>query len=425
MSICFLERLLLALIFGFLPITVAQVCLPPLGEDGYSYNATDQSVLDAIAKNCTTINGSIVIATSYTGSFYLPNVRNITGQIRYGSEGDPAVPAPTSISLPDLEYMGSDMYLLGISALANVSAPMLKTAGWALRMDYVQDVDLRSLETVRYVEIFGDISSLRLDSLRIVSGYFSICNKDRCEKNQSSTTPLHISLPSLQSVGTIEIDGSLSGLAVPNLTTIKEEARFSGFHRTASNESAINIAFPRLNSAPTYMILGGNISSLSMPEMRNMSGYFRVDAGDSLAIDLPFEEASSIDLYGAISSVKFPKLKSLFGFSVHSSLSLDCQSVKETIRKAANGSKGYVDCSSKKHSKRLGTRAIAGIVVGVVIGVGLIVALGVLYYIKRRKRREEKPESNTELNDLSPPRYEEPQAVQVPPPKYSPPLESA
>ncbi|PYH75740.1 hypothetical protein BO82DRAFT_359799 [Aspergillus uvarum CBS 121591] len=424
MSICFLDRLPLALILGFLPFTVAQVCLPPLGEDGYSYNATDQSVLDAIAKNCTTINGSIVIATGYTGSFYLPNVRNITGQIRYGWEGDPAVPAPTSISLPDLEYMGSDMYLLGISTLANVSAPMLKTAGWALRMDYVQDVDLRSLETVRYVEISGDISSLRLDSLRNVSGHFSICNKDRCEENQSSTTPLYISLPSLQSVGTIETAGSLSGLAVPNLTTIKEEARFAGFHRTASNESAINIAFPRLKSAPAYMILGGNISSLSMPEMRNMSGYFRVDAGDSLAIDLPFEEASSIALYGAISSVKFPKLKSLFGFSVHSSLSLDCQSVEETIRKAANGSKGYVDCSSKKHSKRLGTGAIAGIVVGVVIGVGLIVALGVLYYIKRRKRREEKPESNTELNDLSPPCYEEPQAVQVPPPKYSPPLGS-
>ncbi|RAH65432.1 uncharacterized protein BO66DRAFT_395508 [Aspergillus aculeatinus CBS 121060] len=422
MSICFLNRLLLALVFGFFPLTVAQVCLPPLGEYGYSYNATDQSVLDAIAKNCTTINGSIVIATSYTGSFNLPNVRNITGQIGYGWEGTPAVPAPSSISLPDLEYMGSDMYLLGISTLTNVSAPKLRTAGWALRMDYVQNVDLRSLETVRYAEIFGDVSSLRLDSLRNVSGYFSICNKDRCEKNQSSTTPLYISLPSLQSAGSIEIAGSLSGLAVPNLTTIKEEARFAGFQRASSNASAINITFPRLNNAPTYMILGGNISSLSMPEMRNMSGYFRVDAGDSLPIDLPFEEASSIDLYGAISSVKFPKLKSLSSFSVHSSLSLDCQSVKDTITKAKNGSKGYVDCSSKRHSKKLGTGAIAGIVVGVVIGVGLIVVLGALYYIKRRKRREEKPTSNTELNGFSPPRYEEPQAIQVPPPKYSPPL---
>lgn len=99
-----------------------------------------------------------MIATSYTGSFNLPNVRNITGQIGYGWEGTPAVPAPTSISLPDLEYMGSDMYLLGISTLANVSAPKLRTAGWALRMDYVQNVDLRSLETVRYAEIFGDVS---------------------------------------------------------------------------------------------------------------------------------------------------------------------------------------------------------------------------------------------------------------------------
>lgn len=96
--------------------------------------------------------------------------------------------------------------------------------------------------------------------------------------------------------------------------------------------------------------------------------------------------------------------------------------MKETITKAKNGSKGYVDCSSKEHSKKLGTGAIAGIVVGVVIGVGLIIVLGALYYIKRRKRREEKPISNTELNGFSPPCYEEPQAIRVPPPKYSPPL---
>ncbi|RAL14531.1 uncharacterized protein BO97DRAFT_272057 [Aspergillus homomorphus CBS 101889] len=421
------RMLVVALVFGILPFAAGQVCRPPRGQYGYIYYARNQSSLDTIARNCTTVDGSIVIATNFTGSFYLPNVRNITGLIRDEWEIYSAGPTPTSISLPDLEFMGSDMDLQRMSSLTSVSAPNLKRAGWAISMDYVQDVDLRSLETVRYLTVAGKLSSLRLDSVRNVAGFVNICNKDRCDKRASAAGPLNISLPSLQTVGSIEVDGSLSGLALPNLTTIEGYGEFVGFRLATADGPAINLTFPRLSDVNGSMSLEGPIGSISMPEVRNVTTYFEVDAHDPLVIDLPLQEASEIYLHGAISSVKFPHLKSVSNFTVESSLSLDCGSVENAITKTTSAPRYQVHCKSdsKKSSKKLGTGAIVGIVVGVVVGVaGLAIILGVLYYLKRRKRQRKNPDSSTEPSDSSPPNHEELQGTHISPPKYTTPLGS-
>jgi hypothetical protein len=138
---------------------VAQICTPDYDDHGRrAYIVNTQSDLDMIAAECTTVNGSISVGTNYTGSFSLPNVRNISNI--WWEESRPLasyIPAPTSMDLPDLEVLGYGLYLDGLPTLANFSAPKLKTV-YALDMDYVQTVDLRSVEEPRFAGIKGNIT---------------------------------------------------------------------------------------------------------------------------------------------------------------------------------------------------------------------------------------------------------------------------
>jgi hypothetical protein len=121
-------------------------------------------VLDEIAEHCTTVNGSIVMAYNYTGSFYLPKVRNITSLFRwvFGKNDINKEPTPTSVNPPDLEYLGSSLWLNGLRTVRNVSMPKLKTVGWDMDIDYVHEEDFRSLETAEYVNIMRNISEVAI-----------------------------------------------------------------------------------------------------------------------------------------------------------------------------------------------------------------------------------------------------------------------
>lgn len=137
---------------------MAQICTPNYGTNGYAYTVTTQSELDMIATECTTVNGSIIIGTNYTGSFSLPNVRNITSQ--FWMEGRPislSTSAPASIDIPDLEFLGDGLFLRDLQILTNFSAPKLRTVR-LVTMDHAQSVDLRSLEGAESLDIIGNIT---------------------------------------------------------------------------------------------------------------------------------------------------------------------------------------------------------------------------------------------------------------------------
>lgn len=126
------------------------------------YYVESQSGLDEIADHCTTVNGTIVMAYNYTdSSFYLPKVRNITGSLQWEHNLDyyDTRPSPATIDLPDLEELGSSMYLNGLPTLRNISMPKLETQGWELHVNYVHEADFRSLETGKYITITGNIST--------------------------------------------------------------------------------------------------------------------------------------------------------------------------------------------------------------------------------------------------------------------------
>lgn len=114
--------------------------------------------MDGIAERCTTINGSLIISHNYTGSFYLPNVRNLTGVLRwdiYTFDTEPTLP---SVDLPDLEYVGDDLMLSTIPTLRNVSMPKLKTVRSDISVDYIYDADFRSLKKVKSIVLNGNMS---------------------------------------------------------------------------------------------------------------------------------------------------------------------------------------------------------------------------------------------------------------------------
>ncbi|KAL1855060.1 hypothetical protein Plec18170_004474 [Paecilomyces lecythidis] len=204
-------RRFLVLVVGVLPAATAQICNPENGYYGPAYIVNTQHDLDTIASTCTIVNGSVVIGTNYTGSFSLPHVQNITGEIRWQSNiYTNSKPVPTSVDFPDLDALGGSLYLQGLSSLLSFSAPKLNMAGWAVDMDNVRTVNLTSLEEAEYVQIFGNITSLQLDSLKNVRQNLRICNKVNCDQTKTAITSFDLSLPSLQTVGAALVIGQLS-----------------------------------------------------------------------------------------------------------------------------------------------------------------------------------------------------------------------
>ncbi|OAX78846.1 hypothetical protein ACJ72_06843 [Emergomyces africanus] len=238
----------------------AKICTPPPERNGL-FHVDSQSAVDKLAKRCTTINGSLHIARNYTGSFYLPHVRNISGNIEWGHYLDSEKPKPSSLNLPDLEYLGSSIPLNGLPTLTILSMPKLKTLGGDINIDYAHEVDFRSLETADSVDFKGNISELRLDSLREVNEKLQICNSDVCDPAIPPVGPLDISLPSLQSVGSVKLKGRISSLEVPSLTSVtgNKEDYYYGFEFSTSGGPTANLTFPRLSSLFGPLYLSGDM----------------------------------------------------------------------------------------------------------------------------------------------------------------------
>ncbi|KAL4786105.1 hypothetical protein BJX76DRAFT_355517 [Aspergillus varians] len=402
---------LLILAAGAFPAATAQTCTPPYGEYGYHYFIDNQTTLDDLATRCTTINGSIVISPNYTGRFYLPAVQNITEMFRWAlniNTNDPEKqrPSPTIIDLPDLEYLGESLWLNGLSSVTNVSMPRLKTVEADVKVDYARQVDFGALEDVDYLAVVGGVESLRLGSLREVHQRLQICNKDQCGTNVEPSGSLDISLPSLQSVGTLSLKGRISSLEVSSLTTVAGDGvDVYDFEFSTAGGPTLNLTFPRLDNFTGEMSLDGDIGSLSMPNLRNMSqSGFSLSTYDDLAVDLPFDGIHDLTLGGSIASIDLPNLHFLnSSISVSSTLPIDCASILDTLSTATNTTVqagGKLQCTTtstfvtyskgKGHSGlSTGAKAAIGVVVGVV-GAGAIAGVVVFFWLKKRKGEGEK-----------------------------------
>ncbi|KAL3432214.1 hypothetical protein BDV09DRAFT_206107 [Aspergillus tetrazonus] len=380
---------------------MAQVCTPEslYGYD-HAYEIADQSTLDAIASECTSINGSIYILSNYTGSFYLPNIRNISGDVHWYADTSYLY---DSISLPDLEHINGSLNIQAGYNLRNISAPKLSLVGRLVQVDYAHNVDLRSLQHAEYASIFGNLSSLRLDSLQSVNQTLRICNKDSCSDSLSPVTSLELYLLSLESATYIELEGRISTLAVPELTSVvgleTSPAWHSsnGFQLTTAGGPPLNLVFPRLDTVYGRFQVNGNIASLSMPKMidTNMTLEFLVN--------LPNLRRASDGIY------------------IYSDMALDCDAVEEEIFQNVSISNGSETCSAKEaepESHGLSTEDKAGIGIGSGFG-GIIIFVLIPLYIRHRKKEKERLKAVSEV-ELMPPSYQAAQQDQASPPEYSP-----
>ncbi|OGM46540.1 hypothetical protein ABOM_004593 [Aspergillus bombycis] len=357
---------------------MAQICTPERGYEGYTYIVYDQSDVDEITAKCTTVNGSIAMAYNYTGGFHLPNIRNVTRSIDWVQSGHfGSFPNTTSVDLPDLEFLGGSLGLYSLPTLQSVTAPKLETVGWSTEIGYAREVDLRSLVESEYLQVRGNVSTLRLDSLRQVRQRMLICNWDECDPEKSPHGSLDLSLPALHDVGHLLLKGRFSSLGTPKLTNITGVGPgFYGIQVLTAGGPPIDLSFPELKYIRyASLFLEGNIASISIPSIRNLTVWLTVNAYDGLDINLPFEEADTITLSGNISSVQFPNLKSVDTLQVNTVASLDCEAFEETIRTATNTSKYQVNCRAKNSSSRLGLNLGAEIAfasaVGVVFGLAM------------------------------------------------------
>ncbi|EIT81586.1 hypothetical protein AO1008_00578 [Aspergillus oryzae 100-8] len=355
---------------------LAQICTPEWGYEGYSYIINNQSDLDEIAAKCATINGSIAMSYNYTGAFHLPNIRNITKGFKWFTILAVSMddPKPTSINLPDLEFLGGSIWFNSLPTLKSFTAPKLKTVGSKALIDVTQELDLRSLVESEYLSVRGDATSVRLDSLRQVREQIQICNSDECNSNNSSHGTLDLSLPALHDVGHLLLQGRFSSLDTPKLTNISGFGSGSYSILLRSEEGPeIDLSFPELKYIQDDSLwLEGSIGSLSMPSLTNLTAWLYVKTYHRLDINLPFEEAGTMTLAGNISSVQLPNLKSVGQLQVNTDVSLDCKSLEETIIKATNASRSPVACHVENSAWHLGinlgAKVAFGSVVGVVVG---------------------------------------------------------
>ncbi|KAL4958434.1 hypothetical protein BDW69DRAFT_47352 [Aspergillus filifer] len=417
----------------FISAATAQICTPPSGDRGNAWFITAQSELDQIASECTTINGSLYISKSYKGRFYLPNVQNITEGISWVQDFDDYYnrPEPTSLELPDLEEIGKSLALYDIASLLKVSMPRLKKIRWSSNLEYVQEADFRALESVHNLDLRGNMTgnSLRLDSLRTVGQKLSICNKDMCDSEASPAGSLDISLPSLQSVPRLILNGRISSLEIPSLTKITAVGLGTGygygyqdgdFEISTSGGPPVNLTFPKLSSLDGWGRFDGDIGSLSMPSLRNAnSTSLSLRSNTRIDIHLPFEVIGNLEFMGNISSVTLPNLKHLtYIFLVNSTLPLDCDAILKPIATAANITSygGRLHCSSASdyEPSNSGLKTGAKVAIGVVVGVvGLAAIVGALWFLRKRRgyskgevwKMFKATQSVVPLKDTQPPAY--------------------
>lgn len=142
---------------------MAQICDMPERWEVTGFTAFNQTELDIIARSCTIFNGHLYVHESFTGRFYLPNVRHIIGNLGLYSSYEPndGQPRPklTSFELPDLETVNRSISLINMSSLKNVSMPKLHSVGGQVGVDAFEELNLRSLEAVSTMNIGGSLST--------------------------------------------------------------------------------------------------------------------------------------------------------------------------------------------------------------------------------------------------------------------------
>ncbi|KAL3476010.1 hypothetical protein BJX99DRAFT_228716 [Aspergillus californicus] len=359
----------------------------------------DQTDLDdLVQKGCTTIWGQLHIQSDYNGSFILNNVTNITsGGITTQEEAD-GVPGVTSIELPDLVTIGGSVNLTRMDNLELLSMPKLKSIPGTLSGIFPQlatSLNFSDLQNVTNIDLVGNFTRLGLESLQHVTETLSICNAENCNSNTSTPqSSMDISLPSLWSASVFYVDGRVSSLHAPNLTSINGSSSDVPRGLNLSLSGPIELSFPKLATVEPIAVIDGDIESLDLPKLTQYPDTFSLHTNRPMDVDLSPVDAHNLIFTGAIRRINITSLMSTFNLTVDPAISLYCTSIYVT---GSPSEMPYVTCDSGTYytppyynSPGLSTPIKVGIAVAVIVGVAVVGVMGCFFYRRRQLKKQTK-----------------------------------
>ncbi|KAJ0414753.1 hypothetical protein BJY00DRAFT_294536 [Aspergillus carlsbadensis] len=317
---------LAAVVLLLFSVASAQVC----ELDPYYYNIYRAEQVEELSRNCTTLDGSLIVRDNFTGSFHLPGVTNITGGLDVGNNIPNDI---TDVQLPDLEYV-PEFRLFGVK---NASMPRLSVVEGEVEIRSPSDgrYHFPSLLTVGEISMSGNLSSVTFESLRNASSISIDSRGSHLYSLQNlTTTVVDISFPVLERVGSTHLRGNISSFSAPELTTISPITDYiSGMIWFKPYEPGFTIDLPKLAYVNGTVVFNGVVNNVSLPMLRNVTGNFQLDTSSTepIAIDLPIEYADEVELRGNIDSISLPNLRNYSQIRVNLDDAFDCDGFAEQL----------------------------------------------------------------------------------------------
>ncbi|CEL05948.1 hypothetical protein ASPCAL07060 [Aspergillus calidoustus] len=287
--------------------------------DGNTFHINHSSDIAALSADCEFVHGNIIVSQNYTGPLILPNITHIYGAIEIvppkeslGRDYDPSLaPKIPVVEAPDLLWLHK-LRIVYIGELARVSMPKLVEAEsivWYHIANTTSEIDLRGLEKADYLRLDAEWTSINLDSLQSVDtlrifgpgSYWT-----------DSGLSLELSLPQLGSVTELRIQARISRVATPKLTRIKNHLTVSCDPNLPScpAEPDFGLDFPELNYLGGQLSVGGALTSLSIPSVKDVSSTIEIGSSSptGLNVSLPLVSATAINLSGYVYGLQLSNL---------------------------------------------------------------------------------------------------------------------
>ncbi|KAL4902548.1 hypothetical protein BDW74DRAFT_158010 [Aspergillus multicolor] len=348
--------------------TAAQQC-----SSHEDYTARNQTEIDKITQNCTIIAGELGLV-DWSGHLILPNITRINSITLYSGD-------ITSIELPAMEYLGSDLLLTNLPSLRRVSLPRLEYIE-GLYVDLAGDapeLHLPKLTNTSSIYLRGNFTDESFDSLRRVEKRFDICNAVSCGyySRMEAYTSMSLSFPVLESVGSFLVGGNVSSLSLPELDTLTcRDCDWAALQLKLYGFSRIAVDLPKLSSVNGSLYIRGDIDSITLPSLQEYTSELIVTPYEPLNVTLPVEKAEDFLFTGNITSIQLPNLKDFTRIHIDSDLDFDCDQLWDDLDRSSgplneSSKEEYFHCS-------VGVSLYVGGLQAAAIAFGLALVIGIL-----------------------------------------------
>ncbi|OBT54527.1 hypothetical protein VE04_05537 [Pseudogymnoascus sp. 24MN13] len=292
-------------------------------------------------------------------------------------------PKLAKISFPNLSNVTSGIELEGIGESASIDFPSLKVAPADLRLSgYIGTINFPILAEV------GGTLHVANDNEHSVWNEVDYVHDYKRSYPQSSYPFLDVGFPALQNASSLEIKGNISSINLPQLSVITtdygKEDMNHGVSISASTHP-LNITLPNLSKS-SFISLSGEIGNFSFPKLLS-TGSLKVDASVPLSVNIaPLVTTDTLTLSGNITELSLSSLEHVGEVNINSDAVLDCSpiiAIWEGDHHSIPDDK--FTCAGKKVSLKKTFPKAALVAISVVIPLLIIITLVLLYIQKRKK----------------------------------------